>query len=188
MRNFAFVVAVPAFFAAVFSMPQTLSAADDTFSCLPQFSGSRVDLSGNHGYANVQRPTWDSETIFDARGATWQHQTVPDRPEQENWLALLGGAAGVPAHSPACWAGSIFTGTNSPNEPWVKMKKQGGEAITLNSNHGVVDGVRIDNIGEDGIGMINGGNWTIKDSWISRIFDDCEKMITYARGKSLTVW
>ena len=63
------------------------------------------------------------------------------------------------------------------------MKKQGGEAITLNSNHGVVDGVRIDNIGEDGIGMINGGNWTIKDSWISRIFDDCVENDHLRSGK-----
>jgi hypothetical protein len=165
--------------------PPTPHAADDTFSCLTQLSGPETMVSGDHGYKAYAAGVPAQNARFDARDATWKHQTYPEkvgdvytiqlgilnrRPSVDEWTVTSVG-------NNACWAGGTVIGTNSPRvpaPPWGAINKvHYGDALMLNSMRGVVDGFRVDNMGEDGIATFNSANFIIKDTWISHISDDC---------------
>jgi hypothetical protein len=167
MRNFARSAVAIGFMFATLTTPQSPRAADDTFSCLTTYSGPEVDLSGNHSYNRYNNTTWSPSTRFDATAGVWNQEITP-RKLQDYPITLREGRV------PFCWAGGKIDGTNDINATWCDMKRIANNAgfLVTDAPNFTLDGNRINNV-QDGVRIRRSQNWTIKNTWLSYIRDDC---------------
>ncbi|CAM4174339.1 hypothetical protein VRRI112168_16775 [Vreelandella rituensis] len=160
---------------------------DDTFSCLKTYKGPITDLSGYHKYDNFNLYDAGSKRVpvesrFDARDGIWHQRKFPDAPNGLPVKISSGSVNGGSLPTPVCFAGGTFIGTNDPKMSWREAKQRPrGRAILLVSDKSIIDGARIDNVGEDGVGLFvprkhkavtSYNRHTVRNTWFSNIFDD----------------
>ena len=100
-----------------------------------------------------------ANTKIDARAGTFIGSTSNFYP-----VNLGGGTS-------SCIAGGKVQGTYDRNLGWDAMHDMNNAGVRFENDNFLVDGVRVDNV-EDGIRPI-GNNFTIRQSWLSYIRDDC---------------
>ena len=181
----------------------TAHAADDTFACLDTFNGPIIRLAGEQGYQSVEYTDVAPETRFDARGASWKaYLSVAEgyRAVRNCYAVELGDdwrgcfrqtparfdlwdRSENPRHPapPVCWAGGLIEGTQSKDLQWRQVKLSQGMAITINSQHGVVDGVRIHNHQDAFVPLIS-QRFELRNSWITNNRDDAVENDGFASG------
>jgi hypothetical protein len=71
----------------------------------------------------------------------------------------------------SCVAGAKVQGNYDRNLSWEDMHDMNNAGVRFENDNFLVDGVRVDNV-EDGIRPV-GKNFTIRQSWLSYIRDDC---------------
>jgi len=128
------------------------------FSCLRQ-GGPLITLRGSllNTYRN---DALVAGTRIDARRATvlgW-----PGRGDPIN----LEGSAGV------CVAGGTVLGQYDRSFSWDQMHDFNNAGIIFKSNQLIVDGVRIDNVG-DGVRPRSSEGFIVRHAWLSYVRDDC---------------
>lgn len=183
--------------------PAAAAGDDDTFACLAQFTGSLTRISGDQGYSPVEHITFAPQARFDARGASWKafwdtsngYEEVRNcHPVElgDDWRGCfkqnpgrfdLWDEEGNPRDPapPVCWAGGLIEGTQSQTLAWRDVKMSQGMAITLNSEHGIIDGVRIHN-SQDSVVPLVSRKFELRNSWISNTRDDAVENDGFASG------
>jgi hypothetical protein len=126
-------------------------------ACLAQ-TGPLVTLAGTYSTRYSNRSLLPG-TRLDARAATFLGSTANLYP------LVLEGAAG------ACLAGGKILGQYDRGATWEEMHDIHHAGLRFENDRFLVDGVRVDNV-EDGIRPV-GRQFTIRQSWLSYIRDDC---------------
>jgi len=167
-------------FAVIALSPSPLHAVDDTFSCFDQFNGPVLKtFSGDNGYNSYKLMDWSTEfSRIDARGAIFrQEHTLGDGGTRPGGpMIVLGGAWRTEPRPTLCWVGGIFIGATPLSATFNDTKGNNGQGLSMNSNGGVLDGVRAYNIHEDAFKHTNGNNASrrphktkiLRNSWIER--------------------
>jgi hypothetical protein len=133
--------------------------APASFSCLGQ-PGPRIDLRGSY-LGEVRYNDLVADTKIDARRATF----LPDPETGGHQINLNGGPR-------ACVAGGCILGQYDPSLSWGTMHSVGTAGIAIINAQSVVDGARIHNV-PDGIRPRDGGTFTVRNTWLSYVRDDC---------------
>jgi hypothetical protein len=165
---------------------------DDTFACLAA-PAPTVLLDQSYGYEQLRRK-YDSNTKVDARGGVWNMQNYDTTPGRQRYPIMMSGEA-------LCVAGARVEGTNPLDVGWAaaycigdhsKGKKCGNAAALSfgrdgNSDHSIIDGVRLHNVW-DGIrpsgnkGGITADNFTIRNAWMTHVRDDAIENDNFYNG------
>jgi hypothetical protein len=132
--------------------------APASFACLGQ-TGPRIELRGSY-LGEVRYNGLAPDTKLDARGAT-----LLTNPETEHQINLDGGPH-------VCVAGGCILGQYDPSYSWGLMHSFGTAGVAFVNAQSVVDGTRIHNV-PDGIRPRDGGTFTVRNSWLSSVRDDC---------------
>lgn len=139
--------------------PQTLTAA--TNNCLA--NPSKTVLSGAFNSQYKDQPK--NGSTVDARGASW---TLT-----EDWISTPKASTNV------CWVGGEFKLTFddsklSPTAAWADIwHHNGGQTLKYNQANWVFDSITIRHVG-DAFNLSTGAqNFTIRDSHIADVHDDC---------------
>lgn len=146
----------------------------------PQISSGGIMLAGCPTLRYGTVPTTVAGTV-----QTYRLTAVPDNqaydlrsarvvgfPESSRYPLLFG--KNHPGRS-TCVVGGRVEGQQSRDLTWQTMKRVfDGDGLSIKSQGGVVDGIRIDNV-QDGIGTIGGdpGGITIRNVYMTYIRDDC---------------
>jgi hypothetical protein len=135
------------------------SVDDAAFACLAQ-AGPLVELSAQ-GDERYSERDLDASTRIDARGAVF-HASSANR-----YPISLAGDGGV------CLAGGTVLGQADRNESWEASHDVNSFGIAWMNPDLVVDGLRVDDV-TDGVRPYGGArNFTVRDTWLSYIRDDC---------------
>ena len=156
----------------------TSTAQDDTFSCFDQFTGPVVKkFTGDQGYLNFALKDFPDYARIDARGAIFRQEHYPSggtNPRNEVTI-LIGGAFRDEPRPPLCWVGGRFIGSTPLSATYRHVKNNGGTGLSINSNGGIIDGVRMHNVHEDAMRLTFGNRASarphkhrvLRNSWIS---------------------
>jgi hypothetical protein len=156
----------------------TSTAPDDTFSCFDQFTGPVVKkFTGDQGHFNFALKDFPDYARIDARGAIFrqEHYLRGGTNPRNEVIILLGGAFRDEPRPPLCWVGGRFIGSTALSATYRQVKNNGGAGLSMNSNGGVIDGVRMHNIHEDAMRLTFGNRASarphkhriLRNSWIS---------------------
>jgi hypothetical protein len=130
-------------------------------ACLSRSSVTAVTGNFSTGYRG--QPA--NGTAVDARGGTWSFEN--------GWIAT------PKTSSDVCWVGGSFFLTiddtkNTPTDAWANIwHHNGGWTLKNSNNNWTFDGIAVSHVG-DAFNFASGSqNFTIKNSYISDIRDDC---------------
>ncbi|MDD1668148.1 MAG: phytase, partial [Methanomicrobiales archaeon] len=118
-----------------------------------------VSLSGTFS-SDYRNKSLRPNTTIDARAATFF--ATPDNRYPIN----LGGGAGV------CVVGGTVLGQYDRTWGWERMHDLNNAGIAFENARSIIDGIRIDNV-TDGIRPRPGGQFAIRNAWLTHIRDDC---------------
>lgn len=162
-------------------LPATANAADDTFSCLNDFTGPPLDVTGTE-YVDNDWFWFEEGTRFDARGEIFTSQSLIADGTKSKYpidIRALG--------ERQCWAGGLVQATDDLNATWADRKAAASTGIMSQEANIVIDGARIHNAhdairpawSKDGAATVG---FTIRNSWVSYNRDDCIENDWHAGG------
>jgi len=157
------------------------SEPDDTFSCLNNFAGPTLTISGDQGFTQYYHSNTGNGTRFDARGATWFQDTTPVLKNQYPIDVRMNSN-----NASVCWAGGLIHNTNPEDISWNDSYNPANNAELISQGGQMtVDGTRFYN-GHDGFRPwerdipLNGFN--LKNVWMTYMRDDCIENDTFQSG------
>ncbi|MGH7895158.1 MAG: DUF7594 domain-containing protein, partial [Candidatus Binatia bacterium] len=100
------------------------------------------------------------DTTIDASAATWLGSPTNSYPLN------LGGSPG------ALLIGGVVRGQYDRTWSWTQMHGENNAGVAFGNPQTTIDGLRVDNA-TDGVRPLNGGNFVIRNVWLSYIRDDC---------------
>lgn len=134
-------------------------------------SGADIVLTGTFDTEYYTR-SLATGTAIDARNATFIHCSQPD-PSDPCTLNIYPVNLGPVGGADACWGGGAVLGRNRLDASWAEMHDPNNAGFIFENRRFIVDGVRIDNVG-DGIRPRAGAeDFVIRNAWLSYVRDDC---------------
>jgi hypothetical protein len=160
-------------------------AVDDTFACLSE-PGPLIEIRGEQDYKAYKNRAFEDNTRFDADGALWYTQQVPEY-KTAYPINIGGGEDG-------CWAGGIVLGTSDENARWAelyakiqnsegKIRRQNSAGVSWKgARNFVLDGLRAHNTWDAIRIRPKSSNFTIRNVWVTRNRDDCVENDSFQQG------